>query len=165
LASLVTDASTGILKFTFGAMALLVARFYYWLPGVSPKPRAPRGRGRRIAVTTAPSWPVNAGPTRSSERWTTPPDTFGTVFSEVRIRPRLGSVRASRIVAAYDLGRVLNHRSTRGQVTGGVTWGIGFALFEHMLVDPNTARRAAGVGVSRARTVVNAVPQDRMSLA
>ncbi len=66
--------------------------------------------------------------------------TFGAVFVEVRIRPRLGAVRVSRVVAAYDPGRVLNHRTARGQVIGGVTWGIGFALMEHTVVDPNTAR-------------------------
>jgi xanthine dehydrogenase YagR molybdenum-binding subunit len=62
------------------------------------------------------------------------------VFVEVRIRPRLGAVRVSRVVAAYDPGRVLNHRTAVGQVIGGVTWGIGFALMEHTVVDPNTAR-------------------------
>lgn len=66
--------------------------------------------------------------------------SFGAVFVEVRIRPRLGAVRVSRVVAAYDPGRVLNHRTAHGQVIGGVTWGIGFALMEHTLVDPNTAR-------------------------
>jgi xanthine dehydrogenase YagR molybdenum-binding subunit len=66
--------------------------------------------------------------------------TFGAVFVEVRVRPRLGAVRVSRVVAAYDPGRVLNHRTAHGQVIGGVTWGIGFALMEHTVVDPNTAR-------------------------
>jgi xanthine dehydrogenase YagR molybdenum-binding subunit len=66
--------------------------------------------------------------------------SFGAVFVEVRIHPRLGALRVSRVVAAYDPGRVLNHRTARGQVIGGVTWGIGFALMEHTMVDPNTAR-------------------------
>ncbi|RSM67950.1 xanthine dehydrogenase family protein molybdopterin-binding subunit [Kibdelosporangium aridum] len=66
--------------------------------------------------------------------------SFGAVFVEVRIRPRLGALRVSRVVAAYDPGRVLNHRTARGQVIGGVTWGIGFALMEHTVVDRNTAR-------------------------
>lgn len=69
-----------------------------------------------------------------------PGHSFGAVFVEVRVEPRLGSLRVSRVVAAYDPGRVLNHRTARGQVIGGVTWGIGFALMEHTMVDPNTAR-------------------------
>jgi xanthine dehydrogenase YagR molybdenum-binding subunit len=66
--------------------------------------------------------------------------SFGAVFLEVRIQPRLGTVRVSRVVTAHDPGRVLNHRTATGQVIGGVTWGIGFALMEHTVVDPNTAR-------------------------
>ncbi|MCG5215909.1 xanthine dehydrogenase family protein molybdopterin-binding subunit [Streptosporangium sp. KLBMP 9127] len=70
----------------------------------------------------------------------TPGHSFGAVFVEVRIQPRLGRLRVSRVVTAHDLGRVLNHRTARGQVIGGVTWGIGFAVMEHTMVDPNTAR-------------------------
>ncbi|MFF4623463.1 xanthine dehydrogenase family protein molybdopterin-binding subunit [Nonomuraea jabiensis] len=66
--------------------------------------------------------------------------SFGAVFLEVRIQPRLGRLRVTRVVTAHDLGRVLNRRTARGQVIGGVTWGIGFALMEHTMVDPNTAR-------------------------
>lgn len=70
----------------------------------------------------------------------TPGHSFGAVFVEVRVKPRFGAVRVSRVVAAYDPGRVLNHRTAHGQVIGGVTWGIGFALMEHTVVDRNTAR-------------------------
>ncbi|MGN9840431.1 xanthine dehydrogenase family protein molybdopterin-binding subunit [Nonomuraea sp. H19] len=70
----------------------------------------------------------------------TPGHSFGAVFVEVRIEPRLGRLRVSRVVTAHDPGRVLNHRTARGQVIGGVTWGIGFALMEHTMVDPTTAR-------------------------
>ncbi|MGW3353129.1 xanthine dehydrogenase family protein molybdopterin-binding subunit [Nonomuraea rubra] len=66
--------------------------------------------------------------------------SFGAVFLEVRIQPRVGRLRVTRVVTAHDLGRVLNHRTARGQVIGGVTWGIGFALMEHTMVDPVTAR-------------------------
>lgn len=66
--------------------------------------------------------------------------SFGAVFVEVRVHRRLGTVRVSRVVGAYDMGRVLNHRTARGQVIGGVNWGIGFALMEHTKVDPTTAR-------------------------
>ncbi|MGC7098243.1 xanthine dehydrogenase family protein molybdopterin-binding subunit [Amycolatopsis lurida] len=70
----------------------------------------------------------------------TPGHSFGAVFVEVRVRPELGAVRVSRVVTAHDFGRVLNHRTARGQVIGGVTWGIGFALMEHTMIDPRSAR-------------------------
>jgi xanthine dehydrogenase YagR molybdenum-binding subunit len=70
----------------------------------------------------------------------TPGYSFGVVFVEVRVQPRLGTVRVSRVVTAHDPGRVLNHLTARSQVIGGVNWGIGFALMEHTMVDPITAR-------------------------
>ncbi|AXB41555.1 xanthine dehydrogenase family protein molybdopterin-binding subunit [Amycolatopsis albispora] len=66
--------------------------------------------------------------------------SYGAVFVEVRFEPKLAALRVSRVVAAYDPGRVLNHRTARGQVIGGVTWGIGFALMERTVVDRDTAR-------------------------
>lgn len=70
----------------------------------------------------------------------TPGRSFGAVFVEVRVHARLGTVRVSRVVGAYDPGRVLNHRTARSQVIGGVNWGIGFALLEETVVDPGSAR-------------------------
>lgn len=66
--------------------------------------------------------------------------TFGAVFVEVRVDPRFGRVRVTRVVAAYDPGRVMNRKTAHSQVIGGVTWGIGFALMEHTVVDRRTAR-------------------------
>jgi xanthine dehydrogenase YagR molybdenum-binding subunit len=70
----------------------------------------------------------------------TPGHSYGTVFLEVRVHARLGSVRVTRVVTAHDMGRVMNRRTARGQVLGGVTWGIGHALMEHTVYDPRTAR-------------------------
>lgn len=86
-----------------------------------------RRHGRAVEVT-------------SDRQTSTPGHAFGAVFVEVRIQPRLGRLRVTRVVTAHDLGRVLNPRTARGQVIGGVMWGIGFALMEHTVVDPNTAR-------------------------
>ncbi|MFD4638312.1 xanthine dehydrogenase family protein molybdopterin-binding subunit [Lentzea sp. NPDC058436] len=66
--------------------------------------------------------------------------SYGVVFAEVRVHARLGSVRVTRVVTAHDIGRVMNRRTARGQVLGGVTWGIGYALMEHTVYDRNTGR-------------------------
>ncbi|MEV5155655.1 xanthine dehydrogenase family protein molybdopterin-binding subunit [Streptomyces werraensis] len=66
--------------------------------------------------------------------------SVGAVFVEVRVDPRLGRVRVTRVNGCYDLGTVLNRKTARSQVLGGVIWGIGFTLFEHTLVDAATAR-------------------------
>ncbi|KAB2352189.1 xanthine dehydrogenase family protein molybdopterin-binding subunit [Actinomadura rudentiformis] len=94
-----------------------------------------RNDSYRNIVTRHGSEVAGTGNTRNS-----PGHSFGAVFVEVRIKPRLGVLRVSRVVTAHDPGRVLNPRTARGQVMGGVTWGIGFALMEHTMVDPATAR-------------------------
>ena len=66
--------------------------------------------------------------------------TTGAVFVEVRVDPRYGRVRVTRVVGAYDVGRVLNRQTARSQVIGGATWGIGHALLEHTVRDRRTAR-------------------------
>jgi len=68
--------------------------------------------------------------------------TTGAVFIEVRVDSRVGRVRVTRAVTAHDPGRVMNRRTARGQVIGGVTWGIGYALMEHTVIDRRTARIA-----------------------
>ena len=67
-------------------------------------------------------------------------DSCHAVFVEVRVHARLGSVRVTRAATAHDMGRVMNRRTARGQVLGGVTWGIGHALMEHTVYDRRTAR-------------------------
>ncbi|MFH9330031.1 xanthine dehydrogenase family protein molybdopterin-binding subunit [Streptomyces althioticus] len=66
--------------------------------------------------------------------------SVGAVFVEVRVDPLLGRIRVTRVNGCYDLGTVLNRKTARSQVLGGVIWGIGFTLFEHTLVDPASAR-------------------------
>jgi CO/xanthine dehydrogenase Mo-binding subunit len=46
-----------------------------------------------------------------------------------------GKVRVTRYVAAQDLGRCINPLGVEGQIQGGVTQGIGYALYEEMVHD------------------------------
>ena len=66
--------------------------------------------------------------------------SFGAVFAEVRVDRDLGIVRASRIVGAYAVGRVLNPKTARSQMLGGITFGLGMALMEHTLTDDRNGR-------------------------
>lgn len=63
--------------------------------------------------------------------------SYGAVFVEVHVDPHLGRVTVSRIVGAYDAGRILNHRTARGQAVGGIVWGVGLALTEGTRIDRN----------------------------
>jgi xanthine dehydrogenase YagR molybdenum-binding subunit len=65
---------------------------------------------------------------------------FGAQFAEVRIDQDLGEIRVSRFVGAFDAGHVLNAKTARSQLIGGITYGIGMALLEETLIDGETGR-------------------------
>ncbi|HEY7678264.1 MAG TPA: molybdopterin cofactor-binding domain-containing protein [Candidatus Methylomirabilis sp.] len=56
-----------------------------------------------------------------------------TQMAEVEVNVRTGAVRVLRVVAAHDIGKVLNPVGARGQVEGAVVMGIGFALKEEFV--------------------------------
>jgi len=66
--------------------------------------------------------------------------SFGAVFAEVEIDPELGTLRVPRVVARYGIGKLMNAKTGRSQLLGGVVWGIGMALMEETLVDPHVGR-------------------------
>ncbi len=66
--------------------------------------------------------------------------SYGAQFAEVKVHAMTGEVRVTRFVSAMDIGRVLNAKTARSQVIGGVVWGIGMALHEESVLDPKTGR-------------------------
>ena len=51
-------------------------------------------------------------------------------MAEVEVDTKLGTVKVTNIVAAHDLGRVINPLLAEGQIEGGVAQGLGMALME-----------------------------------
>jgi xanthine dehydrogenase YagR molybdenum-binding subunit len=66
--------------------------------------------------------------------------SFGAHFAEVRVDEELGEVRVTRWVAAFGAGKILNAKTARSQLIGGVVWGIGQALLEHTARDYRSGR-------------------------
>ncbi|MEE1924950.1 xanthine dehydrogenase family protein molybdopterin-binding subunit [Pseudomonas sp. 148P] len=66
--------------------------------------------------------------------------THSAVFVEVRIDEALGTLRVSRVVSAVAAGRVINPKTARSQILGGVVWGLGMALHEETQVDHGLGR-------------------------
>jgi xanthine dehydrogenase YagR molybdenum-binding subunit len=66
--------------------------------------------------------------------------SFGAQFCEVRIDPLLPRVQVTRWVSVMNVGRVMNLKTGRSQIMGGVVMGIGMALLEHTAYDPRTGR-------------------------
>jgi xanthine dehydrogenase YagR molybdenum-binding subunit len=66
--------------------------------------------------------------------------THSAVFAEVRVDEDLGVVRVTRIVDAICAGKIINPKTARSQIIGGVVFGIGMALHEEALDDPRIGR-------------------------
>lgn len=66
--------------------------------------------------------------------------THSAVFVEVRVDEALGTVRVSRVVSAIAAGRVINPKTARSQILGGVVWGVGMALHEEAMIDHQLGR-------------------------
>ena len=66
--------------------------------------------------------------------------THSAVFVEVRVDEALGTVRVSRVVSAIAAGRVINPKTARSQILGGVVWGLSMALHEQAEVDHHLGR-------------------------
>jgi xanthine dehydrogenase YagR molybdenum-binding subunit len=66
--------------------------------------------------------------------------THMAVFVEARVDEELGVVRIPRIVAAVAAGRILNPKTARSQILGGVTWGVSMALHEESMPDHRLGR-------------------------
>ena len=61
--------------------------------------------------------------------------TFGAHFVEVAVDSFTGEIRVWRMLAVCAAGRILNPKTARSQVIGGMTMGIGAALMADMVAD------------------------------
>ncbi|TYL83338.1 xanthine dehydrogenase family protein molybdopterin-binding subunit [Bradyrhizobium cytisi] len=61
--------------------------------------------------------------------------THSAVFTEVRVDRDIGIVRIPKIVCAVAAGKIINPKTARSQILGGVVMGIGMALHEEAMTD------------------------------
>jgi xanthine dehydrogenase YagR molybdenum-binding subunit len=62
--------------------------------------------------------------------------SFGAQFAEVRVREDSGEVRVPRLLGVFDVGRVINAKTARSQLLGGMIQGLSMALHEQSVLDP-----------------------------
>jgi len=65
---------------------------------------------------------------------------MGAEFVEVRVHASTCEIRVPRIVGAFAAGRLMNTRTVRSQLMGGMIWGISSALHEATEIDVKRAR-------------------------
>jgi xanthine dehydrogenase YagR molybdenum-binding subunit len=66
--------------------------------------------------------------------------SFGAHFVKVKVDPLTGTVRVEKITSVVDIGKILNEKTAKSQIMGGAIFGIGMALMEGSVYDPNTGR-------------------------
>jgi len=60
---------------------------------------------------------------------------YGAFFAEVAVDTESGEVRVRRMLGVFASGRILNEKTARSQLLGGMIWGVGTALHEEAALD------------------------------
>jgi carbon-monoxide dehydrogenase large subunit len=82
----------------------------------------------------------------ASGSWDADPPNYpnGCHIGEVEVDPQTGVVSVQRFTVVDDLGRVINPLICAGQIHGGLAQGIGQALLEHVIYDPESGQLLSG---------------------
>jgi xanthine dehydrogenase YagR molybdenum-binding subunit len=94
-----------------------------------------------LAIVSADgAWAPQAGSNAFGELPDWSMHSYGAVFAEVRIDAALNIPRLTRAVGVYSAGRIINPRTARSQMIGGIIWGLGQALLETSEIDHKLGR-------------------------
>ena len=105
------------------------------------------GTNRSVTLADVAQIAVERGEALSGERrFTTERGSLGNgaAACEVEIDPETGAVAIVRHVVVCDTGRTINPMLAEGQLHGGAAQGIGQAVFEHVVYDPETGQNLTG---------------------
>jgi carbon-monoxide dehydrogenase large subunit len=87
----------------------------------------------------------------------------GCHIVEVEIDPNTGSVAIERYTIVDDFGRTINPMMLEGQVHGGIVQGIGQALLEHAVYDPDSGQLLSGSFMDYAMPRAGDIPRFAFS--
>jgi len=61
-------------------------------------------------------------------------------MAEVTVDVETGVVKVEKMVAVQDVGLVIDLKTAESQITGAITMGVGYTLFEHKIMDEHLGR-------------------------
>jgi xanthine dehydrogenase molybdenum-binding subunit len=64
------------------------------------------------------------------------PNPVGVVFADVAVDTGTGETKIEKLVLVHDIGRAINPATVEGQLEGGISMGLGYALFEDSAISP-----------------------------
>jgi xanthine dehydrogenase YagR molybdenum-binding subunit len=86
--------------------------------------------GAGMTVPSALCTPSQTPPEQNSDTKQYAFHSFGAQFVEVWVDEDFGTIRVKRVTSVQDVGRIMNEKTARSQIIGGVIFGIGAALME-----------------------------------
>ena len=86
----------------------------------------------------------------------------GTYICEVEVDPATGATRVDRFTAVDDFGTIINPMIVEGQVHGGLVQGIGQALLENCVYDPESGQLLTGSFMDYAMPRADDFPQFKL---
>lgn len=121
-------------------------------PKLGVEPTTLEARGGRVAVkgdaSKGLSWReacklLGTEPINTPGQWEpglSDVGTSGVQFADVEVDIETGVTRVKKIVCVQDAGMIVDKLTAESQCIGGIIMGLGFALFEHRILDRNTAQ-------------------------
>ncbi len=91
--------------------------------------------GDRVSVQAGWDPPTEVADPETYYGRNTAASSFACVAVVVEVDVEIGEVRLIDLVVADDLGRAINPLAAEGQIHGEVAQGLGYALFEHAVLD------------------------------
>ena len=118
------------------------------------------GTDRMISFAALAQRPDTGNRLTATDAFTPPQATYpnGTHIAEVEIDPATGETRIVNYVVVDDFGATLNPLLLAGQVHGGTAQGIGQALTEHAVYDPDSGQLMTASLMDYAVPRANEVP-------
>ena len=93
-------------------------------------------RARNVLKAAAErfSWKAGAGMTRQGRGIAVSTDagSYTALIAEVGVDPQTGAITVKRIVAAQDMGQVINPEGAKMQMEGCIAMGLGYVLSEEL---------------------------------
>jgi carbon-monoxide dehydrogenase large subunit len=83
---------------------------------------------------------------------------FGAHICAVEVDPETGAVEIKKYVAVDDCGNIINPMIVEGQIHGGITQGIGQALFEEVIYDEDSGQLKTGTMIDYSVPTANEIP-------
>jgi xanthine dehydrogenase YagR molybdenum-binding subunit len=106
--------------------------------GQSPESGVPFEQILKMRRLAALDGQAHAAPDPADKKFSS--YSFGAQFVEVGWDPGIARLRVRRTLTVIDAGKIINEKTARNQILGGVVMGIGMGIFEETYYDPRTAK-------------------------